>query len=104
MIKHIESGIGGKGLGFPFLKEIKNIALKFQIKGIVFTKPDGSIKIIAEGIFGVLKTFIRRMYHHVTMAKLESVVREFCCRFSHPEMFDSPYEYLLITLRLVPTR
>lgn len=57
-----------------------------------------------EGIFGVLRTFIRRMYHHVTMAKLESVVREFCCRFSHPEMFQSPYEYLLITLRLVPTR
>ncbi len=57
-----------------------------------------------EGMFGVLKTFIRRMYHHVAMAKLPSVVREFCCRFSHPEMFDSPYEYLLITLRLVPTR
>lgn len=56
-----------------------------------------------EGIFGVLRTFIRRMYHHVTVAKLESVVREFCYRFSHPEMFDSPYEYLLITLRLWPT-
>ncbi len=57
-----------------------------------------------EGIFGVLRTFIRRMYHHVTMAKLPSVIGEFCCRFSRPEMFSSPYEYLLITLRLVPTR
>lgn len=56
-----------------------------------------------EGMFGVLKTFIRRMYHHTTVAKLPSVVGEFCCRFSHPEMFDSPYEFLLITLRLVPT-
>jgi len=57
-----------------------------------------------EGMFGVLRTFIRRMYHHVTSDKLPSVVREFCCRFSHPEIFDSPYEYLLIALRLVLTR
>ncbi len=56
-----------------------------------------------EGIFGVLRTFIRRMYHHVTMDKLPSVIGEFCYRFSHPEIFDSPHEYLLTTLRLVPT-
>lgn len=57
-----------------------------------------------EGMFGVLRTFIRRMYHHVTIAKLPGVIGEFCCRFSHPEIFDSPYEYLLICLRLVPSR
>lgn len=57
-----------------------------------------------EGMFGVLRTFIRRMYHHVTCAKLPSIIREFCYRFSHPEMFTSPYEYLLNVLRLVPTR
>lgn len=57
-----------------------------------------------EGMFGVLRTFIRRMYHHVTRDKLESVVLEFCTRFSHPEMFESPQEYLKITLRLVTTR
>jgi ISXO2-like transposase domain len=57
-----------------------------------------------EGMFGVLKTFIRRMYHHVTVDKLPSVVGEFCFRFSHPEIFSSPHEYLLIALRLVPTR
>ncbi len=57
-----------------------------------------------EGMFGVLRTFIRRMYHHVTVAKLPSVIGEFCYRFSHPETFSSPYEYLLIALRLVPTR
>jgi transposase-like protein len=53
-----------------------------------------------EGIFGVLRTFIRRMYHHVSSDKLPYVVSEFCCRFSHPEMFESPYDFLLITLRL----
>lgn len=57
-----------------------------------------------EGIFGVLRTFIRRMYHHVTYTKLSSMVSEFCFRFSHPEMFENPYQYLLITLKLVPTR
>ena len=55
-----------------------------------------------EGIFGVLRTFIRRMYHHVTMDKLPSVVWEFCYRFSHPEIFDNPRYYLEKTLRLVP--
>jgi len=55
-----------------------------------------------EGIFGVLRTFIRRMYHHVTVDKLPGVVGEFCFRFSHPEMFENPRYYLEKTLRLVP--
>ena len=56
-----------------------------------------------EGMFGVLRTFIRRMYHHVTADKLPEVVGEFCFRFSHPEMFENPLYYLQISLRLVPT-
>lgn len=56
-----------------------------------------------EGMFGILRTFIRRMYHHVTYAQFPSVMCEFYYRFSRPEMFESPYQYLLITLRLVPT-
>ena len=57
-----------------------------------------------EGMFGVLRTFIRRMYHHVTMDKLPAVVGEFCYRFSHPEMFENPRYFLQITLQLAPTR
>jgi hypothetical protein len=57
-----------------------------------------------EGMFGVLRTFIRRMYHHVTRDKLESVVLEFCSRFSHPEMFINPQEYLKFNLHLVTSR
>lgn len=57
-----------------------------------------------EGMFGVLRTFIRRMYHHVTVAKLPELMCEFCYRFSHPEMFENPCYYLENTLRLVPTR
>src|SRR3989339_552785 len=47
-----------------------------------------------EGIWAVLRTFIRRMYHHVTIAKLAKVVAEFEARYSHQEIFDSPLSFL----------
>ena len=56
-----------------------------------------------EGIFACLRTFIRRMYHHVSAEKLEDYVREFCFRFSTPEIFASPQLFLQKTLILVPT-
>lgn len=56
-----------------------------------------------EGVFGNLRTFVRRMYHHVTKKNFEEIVSEFCFRFSHPEMFSSPRYYLTKTLYLVPT-
>ena len=55
-----------------------------------------------EGMFGVLRTFIRRMYHHVTPEYLPEVVAEFATRFSHPEIFESPIKYLEKTLISVP--
>lgn len=57
-----------------------------------------------EGMFGCLRTFIRRMYHHVTMDKLPSVVGEFCYRFSHPEMFENPRYYLQKSIRVGTSR
>ena len=51
-----------------------------------------------EGMFGNLRTFIRRMYHHTTPAYLPEYVSEFCHRFSSPEMFSSPRAYLSKTL------
>ena len=57
-----------------------------------------------EGIFAVLRTFIRRMYHHVTAEQFPGYVREFCFRFSSPELFDSPLYYAEKALTLVPTR
>jgi len=47
-----------------------------------------------EGMFGNLRTFIRRMYHHVTPEYLPEYVSEFCVRFSSPEIFYSPLTYL----------
>lgn len=56
-----------------------------------------------EGLFGNLRTFIRRMYHHVTPEYLPEYVSEFCFRFSSPEIFISPNDYLAKTLKSVPT-
>lgn len=55
-----------------------------------------------EGMFGNFRTFVRRMYHHITPDKVPDYVREFSSRFSSPEMFDSPLSYLQKTLSLVP--
>jgi len=54
-----------------------------------------------EGTFGVMRTFIRRMYHHVTVDKLPEFICEFCYRFSHPELYGSPCHYLENSLFIV---
>src|SRR3989338_3872480 len=54
-----------------------------------------------EGIFGNYRTFVRRMYHHHRSENLQEYVREFCFRFSSPELFKNPRFYLTKTLTLV---
>lgn len=56
-----------------------------------------------EGIFGNYRTFVRRMYHHHWSKNLDQYVREFCFRFSSPELFENPRYYLMKTLTLVTT-
>ena len=55
-----------------------------------------------EGVFGNLRTFIRRMYHHVTAEKMPEYVREFAVRFSSPELFENPRNYLKKSLTFAP--
>ena len=55
-----------------------------------------------EGIWGVFRTFVRRMYHHVTNYKLEDMVAEFCLRFRRDDIFNSPYDYWRICLSTKP--
>lgn len=55
-----------------------------------------------EGMFGNLRTFIRRMYHHTTPEYLPEIVSEFCIRFSSQEIFESPLSYLEKTIKPVP--
>jgi transposase-like protein len=52
-----------------------------------------------EGVWGVFFTFIRRMYHHVTINKIESIVKEFNFRFCFEETFKNPENYLTIALK-----
>ena len=47
-----------------------------------------------EGVWAVLRTFIRRMYHHVTLSKLPKVVAEFEARFSQAKIFESPLTFI----------
>lgn len=56
-----------------------------------------------EGVFGNYRTFVRRMYHHHWSENLEDYVREFCFRFSSPELFENPLCYLQKSLKLVTT-
>lgn len=51
-----------------------------------------------EGLWGVFRTFIRRMYHHVSAEKLEQYVCEFCLRFCRDEIFESLLNYGKICL------
>lgn len=54
-----------------------------------------------EGFWGSLRTFIRRMYHHVTTAKLPEMLKEYQCRLMQPEIFTSPASFLQKTLTKV---
>ncbi len=56
-----------------------------------------------EGLFGNLRTYIRRKYHHVHRSKLPLVVAEFEAFFNHPELFENPTNYLTKSLKLVPS-
>lgn len=49
MIKRIESGISGRALHWDYLSRVKNSAFHLGLKGVVFKRNDGSIKVIAEG-------------------------------------------------------
>ena len=78
----------------------KNIEQWWQVKHTkdIHAKWEFGLTSEIEGLFGNLRTFIRRMYHHVTPELLPEYVSEFCVRFSSPEIFDSPFKYLSKTL------
>jgi len=56
-----------------------------------------------EGIWGVFRTFIRRMYHHIWIKNASKYVTEFNVRFCHKEIFNNPLNYLKKCSLVVPT-
>lgn len=61
MIKHLESGIAGRELNTDYLRLINKLEEKFNLKGSVFTKNDGSIKVEVEGEEETLIAFSNKL-------------------------------------------
>ena len=78
MLKHIESGISGKMIGFNSLSWIQDIANDLHVKGVVLTKPDGSIKVIAEGE----ETALREFTETIKTGKVFSETENFYVKWS----------------------
>ncbi len=49
MIKHVEIGISGEMLNLNSFELVRALASELGLGGALFTKKDGSVKIIAEG-------------------------------------------------------
>jgi transposase-like protein len=56
-----------------------------------------------EGVWSVLKRFLRRTYDHVHREHLPELLREFEARWNAPELFQSPLTYLETSLFVVPS-
>jgi len=82
----------------------KNISQWWQVKHRKdnHSKFEFGLTLEIEGIFGVLRTFIRRMYHHTTPEYLPEYIGEFSLRFCQPEMFTSPLNYLQKSINPAP--
>lgn len=100
--RHVEPGSDLFTDGHSFYRGIHNYwSINHQYE--IHSKWEFALTSEIEGVFGNLRTYIRRKYHHVTGSKLPEVVAEFEAFFNHPECFKSPNEYLKNSLYLVPT-
>lgn len=102
IVRHVQPGSNLYTDGGGYYKAIQNW-WPVKHKHEVHSKWEFTLTSEIEGIFGNLRTFIRRKYHHVTCSKLASVVAEFQANFNHPEIFESPTKYLEKSLIIVPT-
>lgn len=78
MVKYVESGISGRDLGFHYLRWIKELAVKYQIKGMVFTIPGGSIKVVAKGEEKDLIEFTYRLEKESYSRNIENFYIKWC--------------------------
>ncbi|PIR68487.1 hypothetical protein COU49_00385 [Candidatus Nomurabacteria bacterium CG10_big_fil_rev_8_21_14_0_10_35_16] len=60
MFSRVESVLSAKGLGLDYLFFVKDCAIDLSLVGIVCTRDDGSVKIIAEGQEDNLVKFVER--------------------------------------------
>jgi acylphosphatase len=81
MIKHIESGIAGRMMGSNSLSWIQDVATNLGVRGVVLTKPDGSIKVVAEGEEESLIEFTEK----IKDGKIFSDMENFYIKWSDPK-------------------
>ncbi|MFA6520136.1 MAG: acylphosphatase [Candidatus Paceibacterota bacterium] len=81
MIKHIEIGIAGRGFSSHSLPWVEKLAAQLFITGAVFSRPDGSIRITAEGEEGVLEQFAKK----IEDGRIFSSTENFFVKWSEPQ-------------------
>jgi acylphosphatase len=72
MFKHIEGGIAGRIMGNDSLSWIRDTATALGVSGAVFTKPDGSIKLVADGEEGTLVEFVKEIERGRVFSSVEN--------------------------------
>ena len=55
--------ISGRVQGVSFRNFVQNIAHDMNLRGFVANLPDGSIEVLAQGDYGVLKIFLQHLSH-----------------------------------------
>jgi acylphosphatase len=58
--------ISGRVQGVAFRNFVQNIAKEMNIRGFVANLPDGSLEVLAQGEYGVLKVFFQHISHGPT--------------------------------------
>lgn len=72
MIKKIEIGISGSIWNSSSFNWIDRLAIRLSINASVFTKSDGSIRVIAEGEEQTLEVFAKKIHHSGIFSRIEN--------------------------------
>ncbi|MBP6060505.1 MAG: acylphosphatase [Candidatus Pacebacteria bacterium] len=72
MIKKIEIGIAGRGLNKSSFSWIEGLASRLLIKVSVLTRPDGSIRVTAEGEAQDLEALAKKIHHGGIFSSVEN--------------------------------
>jgi acylphosphatase len=53
--------ISGRVQGVAFRDFVRQLAIDMDVRGIVTNLPDGSLEVVAQGAYGVLKVFLQHL-------------------------------------------
>ncbi len=69
MTKRMEIGISGEMLDLNSFPWIQSVANQLGVSGVVFTKNDGSIRILVQGEESILQSFADQLSTHTIFAR-----------------------------------